>query len=288
MMRAIGFCGSLLLLLVSANAQDRKIREVKDIPYYEGRDADQRKHKLDLYLPNTDKPFPVVMFIHGGAWRTGDRAMYGALGNRFAEQGIGLAAISYRLSPKVKHPEHVKDCARAFAWLVANIGKHGGDPKRLFVMGHSAGGHLTALLTLDKKYLAEHKVPEDAIKGSIPISGVYDIPAVEKENRLLKIFYDAFGPDSDVCRDASPVTHVKNLKAPMLVVTETKDNSMVRPTMKKFKEAFEKEGIKGVEFADAEDRDHGSILSKMSLDRDDPVRAKIVEFIKKRCAELGK
>ena len=192
-----------LLLLLTA-AQDAQVKVVKDLAYYAGPDADEKKHKLDLYLPVTDKPFPVLMWIHGGAWMMGDRAMFGGIGERFAERGIGCAVISYRLSPGVKHPEHVKDCARAFAWLHANIKKHGGDPDRLFVFGQSAGGHLTALLTLDRKYLDELKVPEDAIKGAVPMSGLYMIFAIEdSKSPITAMFPKAFGTDKDVCQSQS-------------------------------------------------------------------------------------
>ncbi len=142
-----------LVALVLLCPQESQVKAVKDVAYYEGADADAKKHKLDLYLPVSDKPFPVAMWIHGGGWVLGDRSMYGALGRRLAERGIGCAVISYRLSPGVKHPEHVKDCARAFAWLHANAKTHGGDPDRLFVSGQSAGGHLSALLALDRTYL---------------------------------------------------------------------------------------------------------------------------------------
>jgi len=277
---------ALLLLLV---AQDARIREKKDLAYFDGDGADAKKHRLDLYLPATDKPFPVLMWIHGGGWKMGDRSMYGELGRRFAEAGIGCAVISYRLSPDVKHPEHVKDCARAFAWLHANVKEHGGNPDRLFVSGQSAGGHLTALLALNRAYLEELKVPEDAIKGAIPMSGVYTIPAVKRELPGLKMFKEAFGSEPDVCAEASPTTHVKNAKAPMLVITETEDDkALLRETMAGFKKAVEAAELKNVTFLDAQDRNHISIVTKLMAKGDDPSRSAMIEFITKRCAELDR
>jgi acetyl esterase/lipase len=278
---------TLLLSLSFLAAQDSRVRELKDLAYYEGEGADEKKHKLNLFLPDSDKPFPVVMFIHGGAWTMGDRALYSALGQRFAERGIGLAAISYRLTPAVRHPEHAKDCARAFAWLHRNVATHGGDPKRLFVMGHSAGGHLSALLALDSKYLDELKVPAGSIQGAVPISGAYVIPALGKEGAgPLRVLADAFGTDPDVCRDASPASHAKNLKCPMLVLTETDDNLRLRPSMKLFQAAFEKEGVRNVEFVDAEDRNHSTIVGRMMARGDDPNRDRIVEFVRRVCKDL--
>jgi len=267
-------------------AQDAPVKVVRDLTYYSGADADEKKHKLDLYLPATDKPFPVLMWIHGGAWTMGDRAQFGAIGERFAELGIGCAVISYRLSPGVKHPEHVKDCARAFAWLHANVKKHGGDPDRLFVFGQSAGGHLAALLALDRKYLDELKVPAEAIKGAVPMSGMYAIFAVENaKGAFMEVFPKAFGTDREVCRDASPVLHLKDAKVPMLVITEVKDPP-VRAQMRIFQAAVEKEGLKNIRFADAEDRTHLTIVTQMMRKGEDPVREKVADFVRGRCKEL--
>jgi acetyl esterase/lipase len=266
--------------------QAAPVRIIKDLAYYAGEGADDKKHRLDLYLPKAEKPFPVLMWIHGGAWAMGDRALFGAIGERFAERGIGCAVISYRLSPGVKHPEHVKDCARAFAWLHANVKTHGGDPDRLFVFGQSAGGHLSALLTLDSKYLADLKVPEGAIKGTVPLSGVYEVPALpEGGGPLLSIFPKAFGSDREACREASPAAHVKGNKIPMLVLTES-DDLIVRAYMAFFKAAVEREGLKNVQFADAQNRNHFSIVLKMMGKEEDPVRTRIVEFVRQRCTEL--
>src|SRR5581483_10396907 len=124
-----------------------------DIPYRTDKDADKERHKLDVYLPKGKKEFPVLFFVHGGGWKSGNKSWYGALGHAFAQAGIGVVLTNYRLSPQVKHPAHVQDVAKAFAWTCANIGKYGGRADRLFVCGHSAGGHLVALLATDPEYL---------------------------------------------------------------------------------------------------------------------------------------
>ena len=253
------------------------VAETKDVAY-----GEHAKQKLDLTVPKGASGFPTVLFIHGGAWREGDRRLYGNLGRRFAEAGVGLAATSYRLSPEVKHPEHAKDVARAFAWLHANIAAHGGSPDRLYVMGHSAGGHLAALLALDPAYLDDLKVPRGAVKGAIPMSGVYLVTALPADTKgLLKILPDAFGSDRDVCREASPVTHVKNAACPFLVLTETDDTLKVRPSMRFLKAAVERSGAKDFEFVDAEGRDHFTIITRMMGEGEDPYRRKILEFVRR-------
>ncbi len=279
--------GAGIAILAALSIQSSGIREIRDQAYYKGPDEDEAKHKLDLYLPQDGRKFPTAVFIHGGAWREGDRRLYVQLGRRFARDGIGFAAISYRLSPAVKHPEHARDSARAFAWVQANIARHGGDPARLFLMGHSAGGHLTALLAADPRHLREAGAPDGALKGAIPMSGVYLIPALPEETRgLLRFIPQAFGSDPEACRDASPVNHLRTLSCPMLVVTETRDTLLVRPSMEILRAAVRRQGIAGVEFFDAQDRDHITIIARTSAPGDDPVRAKIIEWIRRRCAEL--
>jgi acetyl esterase/lipase len=124
----------------------------KNIPYIEGKDVDERQ-KLDLYVPKGAKDYPVLFFIHGGGWTAGSRSGFDRIGRTFAKNGVGFVSTGYRLSPKVQHPAHIQDVAKGFAWTVANIGKHGGNAGAIFVSGHSAGGHLAALLATDDDYL---------------------------------------------------------------------------------------------------------------------------------------
>src|SRR5438270_10644137 len=142
-----------------------EVQSIKDIAYDDAKDADPVRHKLDLYLPKGHKDFPVLMFVHGGAWTSGNKNLYGPLGQRFAANGIGTAIINYRLSPAVQHPAHAQDVAKAFAWTHKNIGKHGGRADQIFISGHSAGGHLVALLATDESYLKAHKLGISDIKG---------------------------------------------------------------------------------------------------------------------------
>src|SRR5262245_21259620 len=121
-----------------------------------------------------------MMFVHGGAWRSGQKEMYAALGETFAKQGVGTAVINYRLSSSggtVKHPDHVKDVARAFAWVKENAARYGGDPEKLYISGHSAGGHLVALLATDEQYLKAEKCSAKDVRGVMALSGVYTIGA---------------------------------------------------------------------------------------------------------------
>jgi acetyl esterase/lipase len=143
-----------------------------DIPYVSGDDGSD-EHRLDLYLPQGKKNFPVLVFLHGGSGPMGDRRVYTYIGNRFATAGIGVVIPSYRLAPANDPPAQVEDAAAAFAWVQKNIAGYGGDPKRIIVAGHSTGGGLAALLALDPKYLAVYGLKPGDIRGVVGISGIY-------------------------------------------------------------------------------------------------------------------
>src|SRR5262245_64343164 len=95
---------------------DFAVDAIPDVAYYSGPDAAATKHKLDLFLPKGHKDYPVLFFVHGGAWTSGDRKLYGPFGRLLAKNGIGAVIISYRLTPQVQHPGHIEDVARAFTW----------------------------------------------------------------------------------------------------------------------------------------------------------------------------
>lgn len=182
----------------------------KDLAYADGPAEDAPKHKLDLYLPRGKKLAPVFFFIHGGAWKYGDRSQYIAFGNRFAKDGILTVVPSYRLAPKHPHPAQIEDAAAAFAWTVRHIAEYGGDTNRIFVGGHSAGGHLAALLTLDERYLQTLGISPSLIRGVAALSGVYDLTQGDSQESV-------FGRDPQVRRGASPVYDVKPGAPPFLV-----------------------------------------------------------------------
>jgi acetyl esterase/lipase len=161
------------------------------------------KHKLDLFLPKGKTNFPVVVFFHGGSWRSGDRSIYSLFGNRLAKAGIGVAIPSYRLMPKDPHPAQIEDAAAAFDWVYKNIAQYGGDVSRMYLAGHSSGGHLAALLALDGKHLGKRGVPAAAIHGVATMSGVYDVGT-------LKEFQNADD-------DPSPIHHVHTQAPPFLI-----------------------------------------------------------------------
>ena len=203
---------------------------IRGIPYL----PDHGKQKLDLYLPDGKTNFPLMVFVHGGAWRIGDRSMYKKVGEHFSRAGIGVAIPSYRLAPQYRHPAQVEDVAAAFAWAVHNIAKYGGDVSRIYLVGHSAGGHLASLLALDARYLAAHGFSPRNIAGVVSMSGVYAIGRLERN----------FGVTKQARIDASPMEHVKAGAPPFLVVYCQWDYITLAAQAKRFYKALLEAGVK--------------------------------------------
>jgi arylformamidase len=254
-----------------------EVKAVRDVAYYEGADAHQTKHKLDLFLPKEKKDFPVLFFVHGGGWRHGDKeflGIYSAIGNMFAEHGIGAVVINYRLSPEVMHPEHIKDVAKAFAWTYKNIAKYGGLTDQIFLSGHSAGGHLVSLLVTDAEYLKSEGLKTDTIKGVMPISGVY-CPLPDK------MFEGVFGKDPAERKKAFPINHVRDGLPPFLILYGDNDfpgcDKMSTDFAKCLKD--KKDEVKAVEVPK---RNHFSIITSLPA-TDDPVNKAMLEFIVTHC-----
>ena len=128
---------------------------LRDVQYYDGPGADAKLNALDLFLPEGKTNFPILFYVHGGGWRRGDKGTPETLINIFGRLGWGIVSTNYRLSPAVKHPAHIQDVARAFAWIYKNASRYNIDRDRIVITGGSAGGHLVALLGLDTKYLEQ-------------------------------------------------------------------------------------------------------------------------------------
>jgi acetyl esterase/lipase len=263
----------------AAEAKSFSVESIKDVVYYDGPDQHKVKHKLDLYLPKGHKDYPVLFFVHGGAWAHGDKntfGLYGLLGAAYARLGIGVVVTNYRLSPEVKHPEHVKDVARAFAWCARNLGKYGARADQIFACGHSAGAHLVALLAADESYLKEHGLTAKAIRGVIPVSG----PMVLPDGFLPRVF----GSEKGNGKKISPIAHVRKDMPPFLIFCADND---LKGCDRRPNEAFctaLKKLENQAELVEVKDSDHLSIMVSAGKAKDKVFDA-IVGFIR---ANTGK
>ncbi|WP_158931627.1 alpha/beta hydrolase [Acidisphaera sp. S103] len=176
---------------------------------------------LDVYRPSAVcTGAPVVVFFYGGGWEDGNRAMYRFVGAALAIRGIVTVIPDYRLYPQVRFPAFMDDAAAAVAWTQENVTRYGGDPRHLFLMGHSAGGQIATLLALDTHYLKTAGVDPSVIAGVIGLSGPYDfLPLTDPT--LQKIF----GP-KDTWPSSQPINFVTRTAPPMLLATGTSDTTV--------------------------------------------------------------
>ncbi len=165
----------------------------------------QEQCRLDLYYPQGAKGFPTVVFYHGGGLTAGKRSLPSALQKR----GWAVVGVGYRLSPQVQHPVYIEDAAAALAWTFKHIESYGGDPAKIIVTGISAGGYLTAMVGLDKAYLAVHGIDANRIAALIPVTGqMITHQTVRKEQGIepsqFRPTIDRFAPLYHVRKDAPP------------------------------------------------------------------------------------
>ncbi len=265
----------LAALGIGAPADDKPVMYEKhaDIAYRTDKGADKERHALDVYTPKGKKDFPTVLFVHGGSWKSGDKNLYEVLGKSLANDGIGCVICNYRLSPAVKHPGHIEDIAKAFAWTAENIAKYGGKKDQLFLCGHSAGGHLVALLATDPQYLKAEKHAPDEIKGVAAFSGVYQIVAGEK------VFEGPFGKDEKVCKLASPITHVVGKHPPFLIAYADSDFPALDKMGNNMHAALKK-AESPCDLIKCKDRNHYTIIIQF-VNNTDPLNKSFRDFVQK-------
>jgi acetyl esterase/lipase len=218
-------CGKVAFMAANVPAAFGAYRRHADIAY--GSDP---QHRLDVYVPELKSGMdaaptegrPLVVFWHGGRWSFGDKGDYRFVGAALA--GLGCVAVlpNYRLYPEVKMPGFMDDAARASRWAALHAGEHAADSNRVYLMGHSAGAHLAALVTLDPRYFAADGQPIPSIAGVIGLSGPYDfLPLKEADVQ------DMFGPPENYAQ-SQPINFVHAGAPPMLLIHGESDVT-VRP-----------------------------------------------------------
>ncbi|MGL1957132.1 MAG: alpha/beta hydrolase [Colwellia sp.] len=171
---------------------------------------------LDVYCPNTTKKVATIVWFHGGGLTGGNKKIPSALKNK----GLCIVAVNYRLYPKIKAPTYIEDSAAAVAWVFNNIENFSGDSSLIFISGHSAGGYLTSMVGLDKKWLATHHIDANKIAGLIPFSGhAITHFTVRKERGIAGT--------KAIIDELAPLYHVRKDAPPLLLITGDRELEML-------------------------------------------------------------
>jgi arylformamidase len=267
-----------LALAVALQARPTEVTVHRDLVYGE----DPVLQALDVYVPaGATRPLPYLVFIHGGGWSEGDKGIHTRRGNFFARHGFVYATINYRLSPAVRHPVHAQDAAHALAWLRTNAGRFGADPDRMYLLGHSAGAHLAALVAADPRKLALHGMSPSFIRGVILLDGSgYDVLERIPRSRGWSrgMFLRAFGDDPEVWKDASPQHHLSQGHPPppfllFHVLGRAASHRQARAFGERVREVGGRAEVVGVA-----GRNHVSISRRLGMPGD-PVARRLLRFV---------
>jgi acetyl esterase/lipase len=267
---------ALLLLASPLLAGEPKVH--RDLAYGESKNERQT---LDVYAPTEGKNHPVVVWIHGGGWQSGDRKEVHKKPQAFVDRGFVFVSINYRLLPdKVTIKQMAGDVAKAIRWVHDHAKDYGGDPDTIFVMGHSAGAQLAALVCTDDGYLKAEKLSLSVIKRCVPVDGdTYDVPMQIQtvEQRRADIYKKKFG-DAESQKDLSPVTHAAKGKGiPPFLILHVAGHTETGGQSQRLAKALREAGVSAKAYP-AEGKNHTTINSDLGLPDDKPTQA-LFEFL---------
>ena len=206
---------------ISLAAQKTEYVTLQNVPYYTENIRQTDKYiaercVLDIYYPKNQKGFGTVVWFHGGGLTAGSKE----IPEQLKEKGLCVIVVNYRLSPGVKSPEFIKDAAAAVAWAFKHIESYGGDASKIFVSGHSAGGYLTAMIGLDKRWLAVYGIDANRIAGLIPLSPqVITHFTIRKERGIAET--------TPVVDEFAPLYYVRADAPPLLLITGDREMEML-------------------------------------------------------------
>jgi arylformamidase len=270
------FVASVLLFASPLLAAESKIQ--RDVAYAEPK---TERRTLDLYAPASGSDHPIVVWIHGGGWRQGDKRGVQQKPQAFVDKGFVFVSINYRFVPQVTVKEMTGDVAKAIRWVHDHAKEYGGNPNSVFVMGHSAGAHLAALVCTDDRYLQAEGLSLSIIKGCVPVdTAAYDIPQRFAQSDAAKASAgkDIFGEGEATHRELSPITYVGKVKSiPAFLVLHVADRPDSKAQSEQFAKALQKAGVSAA-VVPAEGKTHGTINSELGLPDDKPTKA-VFEFV---------
>jgi arylformamidase len=277
---------SLAGVVLGASVSRASAQQVtRDIPYATA----HQRHVLDVYAPAGAKNLPVVFWIHGGGWQTGDKSMVALKPRAFMDAGFVFVSINHRLLPAADMGAITRDVASALGWVHRNIATHGGDPTRLLVMGHSSGGQLAALMCTDDRYAKAEGLSLTMIKGCVPVDAdTFDIPAIiETAETRARVHHlpmptyghrQKFGDDPAKHRDFSAVTHVaRNKGIPPFLILHIAGHPDTGAQARRMADALQAAGISAKVVAGRE-ATHASINDNIGA-ADDSVTKELFAFV---------
>jgi acetyl esterase/lipase len=260
----------LLLLVSPVLAADPQVH--RDLPYAEPKNERQT---IDVYAPAEGTNHPVVFWIHGGGWRQGDKRVMPTKSNAFVEKGFVFVSTNYRFVPNVTVKEMAGDIAKSIRWVHDHAQEYGGDPDAIFVMGHSAGAHLAALVCTDDRYLKAEGLSLSIIKGCVPVdTAAYDImKQIETIGLPRAAMYSGVFGDAERQQDLSPITHVaKGKDIPPFLILHVANRPDSSSQSQLFVKALQEAGAPAKAFP-AEGKNHGTINADLGLPDDKPTKA---------------
>lgn len=276
----------VLLLPLSMTTPASALTAEQDLPYVP--DGHVRQ-VLDLYAPEGAANLPVVFWIHGGGWESGDKSDVQEKPRYFTEKGFVFVSTNYRLLPEVEMGTLIRDVAKALGWVHRHIAEHGGDPSRLLLMGHSAGAQLAAILCTDGRYLKEEGVPFTSLKGCVPVDGdTYDLPAIIETAETRRRAHgqplprnghrQKFGNDPEKHVDFSAVAHVAKGKGiPPFLILHLADHPDVSAQAQRFGSVLKEAGVPVTVHA-AKETSHLRLSAEIGV-AGDPATAALEAFL---------
>lgn len=281
------FClGGVALLADEPSGEPYRV--VRDVTYA-GEHAHPRQ-RLDLYAPASGSNRPVVVWIHGGGWRRGDKGSVGEKPRALTEAGYLLASVNYRLVPEVTFREQADDLALAITWLADHAAEFGGDGRRLFLMGHSAGAHLAALVATDGAYLAKRGRTLNDLAGVVLLDGAgYDVAAqIERGGPRSRAFYEGvFGKDPEALALASPRLQVKRDQGtPPFLICHVAERADSERQSRDLAQTLVEAGVPA-RVVPCVNKTHATINQELGQ-ADDPVTREVLDFLANPRANTGR
>jgi arylformamidase len=259
----------LLFLVVPGLAYEQRVQ--LGIPYAEPKNE---RRMLDVYSPSEGKNHPVVVWIHGGGWRQGDKSLVHNKPKAFVDKGFVLVSINYRFVPNATVNQIAEDVAKAIRWTHDHAKEFGGDPNTIIVSGHSAGAQLAALVCTDDRYLKAEMLPLSIIKACVPVDGdTYDVPLQIKtvEDKRANSYRETFGDEASQ-KNLSSVTHVaKGKNIPPFLILHVADHPETKAQSERLVKVLQESGISAKAYP-AEGKNHTTINNDLGLAGDRPTQ----------------